>query len=81
MSRKKQDDINIDDLTREELVAQIKIERKAHKRRIKRIKDDLLDTRLAHLIAIGERDNALRDLDSADFAIMTIVEKVASRAN
>jgi 3-hydroxyacyl-CoA dehydrogenase len=74
VSARAKDDVNLDDLTREELVALVKSERKTHKRRLRSVKNDLFDTQLAHFIALGQRDKALTDLNDADHAIMVIVE-------
>ena len=76
MSNKAVDDINLEELSREELIAQIILERKKNKRRIKKVKAYNTDTELALAIAIGQREEAYEDLNAADDAIMTLTQNI-----
>jgi len=78
MSNRAKDDINIDELSREELVDLLLTERKRYKRKRKVLKAELADVELALVIAAHDRDTAYRSLDEADNAIIVIMEKVLS---
>jgi len=80
MSNKPQDDINLEELSSEELISIIVSERKKAKRRVRRIKEELNDTGIALIMAIGARDKAYRDLDAADLVIIDIVESTIQKS-
>ena len=76
MSNKAVDDINLEELSRDELIAQIRLERKGNKKRIKKIKRYNADTEIALAAAIEQREEAYEQLNDADNAIMSLVENV-----
>jgi 3-hydroxyacyl-CoA dehydrogenase len=80
MSKRAEDDVNLEELTQEELVAVIRSERKAFRRKMKNKRRKMHELRVAHFVAIEQRESALADLDEADSVIMAIVEESVAKA-